>query len=461
MSFPDDFRWGSAPAAYQIEGAVAEDGRGMSIWDTFSHTPGRVLGGDTGDVACDHYHRYREDVGLMAELGLHDYRFSIAWPRVQPTGSGAPNAAGLDFYSRLVDAILERGIRPLVTLYHWDLPQALQDAGGWTNRDTARRLGDFTAVVADHLGDRVPAFTTLNEPWCSAFLGYASGVHAPGLRDDAAALQAAYHLLLAHGESVAALRSSLPAGAEVSITLNPALVRAASDTAADRTAAVKADLLCNRLFLDPLLRGRLPDDLIAATSSATDWGFVRDGDLAAVAAPIDFLGVNYYTPTLVGAGPADPADPVLHPGTQDVFVHPQPAPHTGMGWRVEAPSLTELLVGLHRDYPGVPMVVTENGAAYPDAVDGVTDVVDDSGRARYLADHIAAVGAALEAGIDLRGYFVWSLLDNFEWAWGYSQRFGIVHVDFATQQRRLKRSALLYQRIIADHGVVSQASQAP
>jgi beta-glucosidase len=461
--FPDDFRWGSATASYQIEGAVAEDGRGPSIWDTFSHTPGRVLGDDNGDVACDHYHRYREDVGLMAELGLHDYRFSVAWSRVLPTGSGAVNRAGLDFYSRLVDEILASGIRPLVTLYHWDLPQALQDAGGWTNRDTAARFGEFAAVVAQRLGDRVPAFTTLNEPWCSAFLGPASGVHAPGLRDDGAALQAAYHLLVAHGEGVAALRSGLPAGAEVSITLNPALVRAVSDAAADRAAAVKTDLLCNRIFLDPLLRGRLPDDLVAATTAATDWGFVRDGDLAAISAPIDFLGVNYYTPTLVGAQPADPDHPELHPGTQDVFVHPQDGPLTGMGWRVEAASLTELLVGLHRDYPGVPMVVTENGAAYPDALDDPAggDVVEDPERADYLAEHITAVGAALDAGVDLRGYFVWSLLDNFEWAWGYSQRFGIVHVDFATQRRRLKRSARLYQRIIADHGVVSGALQAP
>ena len=462
MTFPENFRWGSATAAYQIEGAVAEDGRGVSIWDTFSHTPGTVLGGDTGDVACDHYHRYREDVGLMAELGLHDYRFSVAWSRVLPTGSGEVDPRGLDFYSRLVDEILAKGIRPLITLYHWDLPQALQDAGGWTNRDTALRFADYAAIVAEHLGDRVPAFTTLNEPWCSAFLGHASGEHAPGLHDDAAALSAAYHLLVAHGAGVAALRSALPSGAEVSITLNPALVRALSDAEADLAAAHKADLLANRIFLDPLAKGRLPDDLVTATRDVTDWGFVRDGDLAAISAPIDFLGVNYYTPTLVGAQPHDPAAPHLHPGTQDVFVHPQPGPHNGMGWRIEADGLTELLVGLHRDYPGLPMVVTENGTAFPDEpVDDSIDVVEDTGRADYLVAHIAAVGDALEAGVDLRGYFVWSLLDNFEWAWGYSQRFGIVHVDFATQQRRLKRSALVFQRIITEHGMVSEARSAP
>ena len=453
-TFPEGFRWGTATASYQIEGAVDVDGRGPSIWDTFSHTPGRTHNADTGDVACDHYHRYREDVALLADLGVQDYRFSVAWPRVVPTGSGDVNAAGLDFYSRLVDELLDKGIRPLVTLYHWDLPQPLQDAGGWTNRDTAERFGEYVAVVARHLGDRVPAFTTLNEPWCSAFLGHAAGEHAPGLTDDAAALHAAYTLLLAHARGVAALRSELPADRQVSITLNTANVRAASDSEADLDAARRADLTSNRIFLDPLLRGELPADLVASTAHLTDWSFVRDGELAAINAPIDFLGVNYYTPALVGAAPDDTAAPDIHPGWRDVFNHAQPTPHTTMGWTVDPASLTELLVRLHRDYPGVPMVITENGSAWPDEV-GADGSVDDPQRADYLVRHVGAVLDAIEAGVDLRGYFAWSLLDNFEWGWGYSQRFGIVRVDYDTQLRTPKTSAATYRKIIAEHGVPS------
>jgi beta-glucosidase len=452
--FPDGFRWGAATAAYQIEGAVTEDGRGPSIWDTFSHTPGRTLGGDTGDVACDHYHRYREDVALMAQLGLHDYRFSLAWPRIFPSGSGAANPAGLDFYSRLVDELLAHEIRPLVTLYHWDLPQPLQDVGGWTNRDTAARFAEFAALAAQRLGDRVPTFTTLNEPWCSAFLGHASGEHAPGWRDNAAALRAAYHLLLAHGLGLQALRAELSSAHEVSVTLNPANVRAVSGAEPDRSAARLADLFANRLFLDPILRGSLPEELVAATAGTTDWAFVDDGDLATVGAPIDFLGVNYYTPALVGAVPADVEAPVLFPGTDTVYVHPQPGPVTGMGWRVEPESLTELLTRLGRDYPGVALVVTENGSAYADTVDA-EGRVDDVDRTAYLAAHVEAVADAIDSGVDVRGYFAWSLLDNFEWARGYSQRFGVVHVDFDTQQRRIKSSGELYRRIIAAHGLAS------
>ncbi len=450
--FPDGFRWGAATASYQIEGAVDADGRLPSIWDTFSHTPGRVAGDDTGDVACDHYRRYREDVELIADLGVQDYRFSIAWPRVIPTGSGAVNTAGLDFYSRLVDLLMERDIRPLVTLYHWDLPQPLQDRGGWAERDTAARFAEFTKQVARRLGDRVSAFTTLNEPWCSAFLGHASGTHAPGITDDAVALRAAHHLLLAHGLGAAALRAELPANAQVSITLNPANVRPVSQSAADLEAAEHADLLANGIFLNPLLRGAIAPGLVESTADITDWAFVRDGDLRTIAAPIDFLGVNYYTPALVGAEPADPAAPVRWPGAPQVFIHDQPGPQTGMGWLIDPPSLTELLCRLGREYPSVPMVVTENGAAFPDEL-GPDGGIEDTDRARYLAEHVAAVRDAIDKGVDLRGYFVWSLLDNFEWAWGYSKRFGIVHVDYDTQRRTPKRSAELYRRIIDAHGV--------
>jgi beta-glucosidase len=453
--FPEGFRWGAATAAYQIEGAVALDGRQPSIWDTFSRQAGAILGGDTGEVACDHYLRYRGDVALMAGLGLQDYRFSVSWARVLPTVSGPANQAGLDFYSRLTDELLAQGIRPLVTLYHWDLPQTIQDLGGWADRDTAARFAEFTAVVAAELGDRVSTFTTLNEPYCSAFLGHASGEHAPGVRDAATALMAAHHLLLAHGLGVEVLRSVLDDDRHVSITLNPALVRSASDSAADRRAATLADLAANRIFLDPLFHGHLPDELVEATRAITDWSFVKDDDLELIGAPIDFLGVNYYTPAVVSAAPVEGGS--AWPGVDGVFVHPASGPRTAMGWEIEPAGLTELLVSLSREFPTVPLVVTENGSAYPDTVDA-GGRIDDVERARYLRTHIAAVRRAIDAGADVRGYLVWSLLDNFEWAWGYSQRFGIVHVDFETQQRRVKQSGEVYRGIIAAHGVADAES---
>ena len=448
--FPTDFRWGAATASYQIEGAVAVDGRTPSIWDTFSHTPGRVLNGDTGDVACDHYHRYREDVALMAQLGLADYRFSVSWTRILPADGGPVNAAGLDFYSRLTDELLQQGIRPLVTLYHWDLPQYLQDRGGWLDRDTATRFAEFAVVVAERLGDRVPAFTTLNEPWCSAFLGYASGEHAPGQTDDEAAFTVAHHLLLAHGLGTQALRAALPNDREVSITLNPAVVRPVSEADDDRAASVLADLVANRVFLDPLFHGRLSDELVAATAPATDWGFVRDGDLELIKGPIDFLGVNYYTPAVVGSRPVEGSRP--WPGIGGVHIHPASGAQTAMGWQIEPTGLTDLLVGLSREAPDLPMVITENGSAYPDTVDHDGEIADTD-RTHYLNAHIDAVGQAIDAGADVRGYLVWSLLDNFEWAWGYSQRFGIIHVDFDSLERRVKASGKAYAEIIAQNGL--------
>ncbi|MFF8289752.1 GH1 family beta-glucosidase [Streptomyces sp. NPDC016309] len=451
LLFPAGFRWGTATAAYQIEGAATEDGRTPCIWDTFSRTPGAVRNGDTGDIAADHYHRMREDVALMKDLGVTDYRFSVAWPRVQPAGRGPAVERGLDFYRRLTDELLSAGIRPVVTLYHWDLPQELEDAGGWPHRETAERFAEYAGLVAGALGDRVSTWTTLNEPWCAAFLGYASGEHAPGRRDPVAALRAAHHLNLAHGRAVQVLRAALPAAAEVSLTLNLHAVRALSEAEEDREAARRVDALGNRIFLDPVFHGRLPEDLVRDTAGLTDWSFVRDGDLEAIAAPLDSLGINYYSPTVVGAGTSGSPSP--WPGAEPhVRFVPAPGPRTAMDWPVDADGLYELLVRLRDELPGVPLMVTENGAAYDDYADPSGEVHDPE-RVAYLRDHLAAVHRALADGVDVRGYFLWSLLDNFEWAYGYGKRFGIVHVDFASQRRTPKDSARWYADVIARGGL--------
>jgi beta-glucosidase len=465
--FPDGFVWGTATASFQVEGAVHEDGRGPSIWDTFTHEPGRVVDATNADVACDHYHRYAEDVALMADLGLNSYRFSVAWPRIVPTGSGAVNPRGIDFYSRLVDSLLEHGITPLATLYHWDLPQPLQDAGGWTNRETAYRFAEYAAVVGAALGDRVSTITTFNEPWCSAFLGYASGVHAPGITDNASSLSAAHHLNLAHGLGASALRSAMPAGGQVSLTLNLAFVRGATESEADQHAARHVDALSNLIFLEPVLRGRYPEELLDDLRHITDWSFIRDGDTAAINQPPDVLGVNYYSPTLVTAAtpelraqavgrwvndPQSADGPTPYPGTDLAFSVPQEGPYTAMGWRIEPGSLTELLMRVHRDYPGVPLMITENGAAFADEP-GADGVVHDRDRIDYLHGHLAAVHDAIDRGADVRGYYCWSLMDNFEWAWGFSKRFGLVYVDYPTGERRPKDSASWYRDVIAANGV--------
>lgn len=457
-TFPDGFTWGTATASYQIEGAVTEDGRGPSIWDTFSHTPGRVLNGDTGDVADDHYHRYEQDLDILADLGVGAYRFSIAWPRIQPTGSGPAVQAGLDFYSRLVDGLLARGIAPVATMYHWDLPQALEDAGGWPARDTALRFGEYAEHVVRALGDRVSQWTTLNEPWCAAYLGYASGVHAPGRTEPAAALAAAHHLNLAHGLAGAVVRELAPQ-ADLSVTLNLHVTRPASDSPADLDAVRRIDAIGNRVFLGPMLDGAYPQDLLDDTATVTDWAFVQDGDTATSNVPLTRLGINYYSTSQVqrwdgvserqqadGHGDAEVSPWV---GCDDIDFLPQPGPHTAMGWNIEPGALTELLVGTAKTYPGLPLLVTENGAAFADEVspDGA---VHDPERVSYLARHIDAVGAAIDQGADVRGYFLWSLLDNFEWAWGYDRRFGIVRVDYDTQERTLKDSAKWYRTLIAD-----------
>ncbi|GAB3463452.1 GH1 family beta-glucosidase [Kineococcus endophyticus] len=467
--FPAGFAWGTATAAYQVEGAVAEDGRTPSIWDTFSHTPGRVVDGDTGDVADDHYHRFREDVALMRRLGTTTYRFSVAWPRITPQVSadalGPVNPAGLQFYSTLVDELLAAGIEPVVTLYHWDLPQALEDAGGWTSRRTAERFGEYAEVVAAALGDRVRTFTTLNEPWCSAYLGYASGVHAPGRTEPAAALAAVHHLNLAHGLGALAVRRAAPS-ARVSLTLNLAWVRTEGTSPADHDAVRRVDGLQNRVFLDPVLRGEYPADVLVDTASVTDWSFVLPGDLDLVHQGVDVLGVNYYSPTVVRAwdGSAPRAENDGHGNSAhspwvastDVEFPELPGHTTAMGWSVDARGLTELLVRMHREHPGLELLVTENGAAYDDVV--VAGQVHDVERTEYLHAHLHAVLDALDAGAPVRGYFLWSFLDNFEWGYGFSKRFGIVHVDYLTQRRTLKDSALWYAGVIAQNAVPQEVA---
>jgi beta-glucosidase len=454
LRLPPDFILGAATAAYQIEGAVAEDGRGPSIWDTFSHTSGRIADGSTGDVACDHYHRFRDDVRLMADVGLRAYRFSIAWPRVQPDGSGATNQRGLDFYRRLVDDLLAHDIEPWVTLYHWDLPQSLEDAGGWPERDTAARFGDYAALVHAALGDRVRTWATLNEPWCSAFLGYASGVHAPGRRDAVAAVRAAHHLMLGHGLAMQAMRAAAP-NHQLAVTLNLYPVSPRSAEPDDADAARRIDGLANRLFLDPILRGSYPADVVRDLEPVTDFGHVRSGDLAVISTPVSILGVNYYSRYVVGApagaGPAEPSwrPPSDWPGSESVRFVDRGLPTTAMGWEIDAPGLTEILQRVHVNYPSVPIVVTENGAAFPDrAVDGD---VDDPERVAYLDAHLRACADAVAAGVPLKGYFLWSLLDNFEWAWGYSRRFGIVYVDYDRQARIPKSSSRWYAQVIQRH----------
>jgi beta-glucosidase len=471
-AFPPGFLWGSATASYQIEGAHDEDGRTPSIWDTYAHTPGKVVGGDHGDVADDHYHRTAEDVAIMARLGLGSYRFSIAWPRITPQVTadalGPVNRAGLDFYSRLVDELLAAGIAPAATLYHWDLPQALEDTGGWTDRRTAERFGEYAAVVAEALGDRLSMIITLNEPWCSAYLGYAAGVHAPGRTEPAAALAAVHHLNLAHGLAVRAVREHAP-GTDVALTLNLAHVVPEDPTSeGDLDAARKVDGLQNRVFLGPALSGEYPADVIADTASVSDWSFVLDGDLATIHQPLDALGLNYYSPTLVRRFDGPPGTKVEADGhgdgagtpwvaCEDVEFPVQPGPYTDMGWSIDPRGLRALLVRLHTEFPGLPLYVTENGAAYPDVVaeDGG---VHDPDRIDYLRAHLTAVAEAIADGADVRGYFLWSLLDNFEWAWGYAKRFGIVHVDYDTLVRTPKDSALWYAGVIGANALPDTAA---
>ncbi|MFI5491599.1 GH1 family beta-glucosidase [Actinoplanes sp. NPDC051859] len=449
VAFPASFRWGVATSAYQIEGAVAEDGRTPSIWDTFCRVPGAVRDGDHGDVACDHYHRMPQDVALIKSLGVDTYRFSVAWPRVQPGGRGPVNPAGIAFYDRLTDELLDAGVEPWVTLYHWDLPQELEDAGGWPHRDTAHRFADYAMLVFDRLSDRVGTWTTLNEPWCSAWLGYQAGVHAPGRRDLGAAVAAVHHLLLGHGLATQRMRAAAIREHTFGITLNLGTADPATDAPADHAAARRADGMGLRVFLDPLRKGTYPQDVLDDLAEQGAELPSRDGDLDTIATPLDVLGVNFYFgQDFSGTDEQGSSTGVDgHPVVRQV---PLDRPRTAMDWPITPERLTRLLVRLHEDYPGLPIVITENGAAFDDAADDA-GFVSDENRTAYLADHIAAVAAAREQGADIRGYFAWSLMDNFEWAEGYAKRFGIVHVNYATQQRTPKRSALWFRDLIAHH----------
>jgi beta-glucosidase len=447
-SFPDRFLWGAATAAYQIEGAATEDGKGPSIWDTFSHTPGKVHHGETGDVACDSYHRYPEDIELLKRLGVGAYRFSVSWPRIVPEGRGEVNSKGLDYYGRLVDALLEAGITPVPTLYHWDLPQALQDAfGGWAGRDVAGAFASYAGVVAEALGDRVNRWITLNEPWVVSNVGYRWGRHAPGHTEASEAVAANHHLLLAHGLGVQAIRAASPTAAEVGITLNLGVSRPTSPAAADMAAELEARH--NGVYLGPLFSGEYPSRLSAQWSPALVPGLVHDGDMAVIAEPIDFLGVNFYFPGYVGVAAADGQLRAGERPLEDGFVEVRPdgLPVTAMDWLVEPTSLHELLTRVVRPAAGdLPVLITENGSSWYDYVNQDGEVVDTE-RQSYLQGHLGAVRDAIADGVNVRGYFAWSLLDNFEWAEGYAKRFGLTFIDFATQQRILKRSGEYYAQV--------------
>jgi beta-glucosidase len=449
-TFPPEFLWGAATAAYQVEGAAREDGRGPSIWDRFSATAGNTYRGDTGDVAADHYHLMERDVDLMADLGLSAYRFSIAWPRVLPEGRGAINPRGLDFYDRLTDTLLERGIAPIATLYHWDLPLALHETGGWLNRDTASAFAEYAQVVAHRLGDRVTRWITLNEPWCSSYLGYGIGVHAPGMRSMQAAIIAGHHLLLAHGLATTRLRALIQPQARVGISLNLTPVYAADGRPETLNAQRRFDTFHNRWFLDPIFRGTYPDELFADLGTAPPP--VEGDDLARIAVPIDFLGINYYSRLLLRA-PDHRSTSTLTAPLFESYETVGPVPdsaYTDMGWEVYPDGLVDVLMRVHDDYGPRAITITENGAAYGDAWDG-GDRVLDATRTQYLRKHIEALAVAVLLGVPVDGYFAWALIDNFEWAEGYSRRFGLVYVDYATQRRVVKDSGRWYARFLAAH----------
>jgi beta-glucosidase len=430
--FPDHFVWGVATSAFQIEGAAAEDGKGPSIWDRFCRQPGTIADASDGAIACDHYHRWAEDLDLIAALNVDAYRFSVSWPRVRPGGAGAWNAKGLDFYDKLVDGLLARGLDPYLTLNHWDLPEELQARGGWADRDTVYRFVEYAQGVADRLGDRVVSITTHNEPWVMATLGHEAGIFAPGVKSRAVAMQASHHLLLSHGLALQALRAqSCPARLGIVVNLSP--THAATDSKADLDKARLEDGLLLRWYLDPIFKSAYPKDVLDGLGA--DAPQIEPGDMRAIAQPLDFLGVNYYTRSVVSAA-----------GSWDAASSGRPV--TDMGWEVYPEGLTELLLRLHRDYAVPPLFITENGGAFKDSL--VDGRVNDADRTDYIARHIAAVGEALRLGVPMAGYMVWSLMDNFEWASGYEKRFGIVHVDFATQARTLKDSALWYRGFLRE-----------
>lgn len=441
--FPKGFIWGAATSSYQIEGAWNVDGKGESIWDRFCRTSGNVTDGDTGDIACDHYHHWRDDIAIMSDMGLHAYRFSLSWPRILPQGRGTVNSKGLDFYSRLVDELLDHGIEPFITLYHWDLPQALQDEGGWPVRATAEAYAEYAEIAARKLGDRVKRWMTFNEPFVSAYIGYYEGRHAPGHRDMDEMLTAAHHLLLAHGWAVPVIRNTV-AHVKVGIVLNLGSQVPASNSLADRRAAWLNDGIVNRWYLDPLSGRGYPSDICAHYGRPLD--FIQDGDMEVIAEPLDFLGVNNYFRNVIRSREVqeDSNDP------QIVFADGE---LTAIGWEVYPDALYDLLLRVHSNYNFPALYITENGAAFPDKVDSLGEV-HDSDRIRYFSGYIRSVSRAISADIPVRGYFAWSLLDNFEWAYGFSKRFGLVYVDFESQSRILKDSARWYQKVIKANAVL-------
>ncbi len=454
--FPDGFIWGAATSAQQIEGGRHEGGRGESIWDRFAATPGKIEDGSNADFACDHYHRWREDIGLMTRLGLDSYRFSIAWPRILPTGSGAPNPNGLDFYDALVDGLLEAGLHPFPTLYHWDLPQALQDRGGWADRDTAKVFVDYARIVVDRLGDRIDEWVTHNEPWCIATLGHEEGHHAPGHLDPAEALRVSHHLLLSHGWAAAAIRETTPA-ARVGIVHNYCPAYPATDSEADQDAARWFDGFFNRWYLDPLFRGAYPtdaiDDRIDAGHTRLEGSrmpFVADGDMAAIATPLDFLGLNYYSRVIMRTNPDGKREAVQTLPVEAL---------TDMGWEVFPEGLYDSLLRVHRDYAPDRIYIAENGAAYDDPPDAEGRIADPR-RITYLRDHLLAAHRAIADGVPLAGYYAWSLLDNFEWGFGYAKRFGLFAVDPETHQRTPKDSAAWYRNVVSANAV-DESSPSP
>jgi beta-glucosidase len=455
--FPESFRWGVSTSAYQIEGAVNEDGRGPSIWDTYSHTPGKIDGGGNGDVACDHYHRWREDLDLIASLGVNTYRFSLAWPRIYPVGSGPVEQRGLDHYDRLIDGLLERGIEPVPTLYHWDLPQALEDTGGWRNRDTAERFAEYAATCFDAYGDRVRTWLTINEPWIIGLLGYLHGLHAPGYSDDVLGeVTVFHHLLLAHGRAVQVFREH-GSGGRIGPAPNFAPHYPANDDPADVEASWASDGYVNRWFLDPIFRGAYPEDMRARYEELLGpLDFIREGDLETIAQPIDLLGVNYYAPRVMEAVPGDKPWPwrvIVPEGVKTTGGFTGGVASTEAGTPIVPSGLTDLLVRLHRDYGGVPLLITENGAVFGDEP-GADGRVRDVRRVEFIHDHLAAVLDALDQGANVIGYCHWSLMDNFEWKLGYGQRFGIVHVDYDTLARTVKDSGRYYARLAAANALL-------
>jgi len=446
--FPSDFLWGVATSSFQIEGATTQDGRGPSIWDTFCQQEGAIADHSDGAVACEHYTRWPEDLDLIASLGVPAYRFSVAWPRVLPQGTGRVEPKGLDFYERLVDGMLERGIKPWATLYHWDLPQALQDKGGWESRETVDAFVEYSRVVCERLGDRVEGWITHNEPWCASVLGHLNGEHAPGLKSQQAHLTSSHHLLLSHGRSIETIREVV-GDRPVGITLNLVPSHPASESEADREAQARFDGFFNRWYLDPLAGRGYPEDMLRRYQDeryVDSWDFIKPGDLDEIAAPCDFLGINYYSRGIIRS------DKVSEEDNEPVLITTQGEP-TDMGWEVYPDGIRALLVRLHEEYGFGPLYITENGAAYstgPDELGRVRDTL----RRQYLEEHLKACHQAMEAGVPLAGYFAWSLMDNFEWAFGYEKRFGLVHVDYETQRRTPKDSALWYRDVIARGGVM-------